>query len=330
MASEKELFITKQYVPIGKPIVENDHTIIYKVKCMAQKGTPDGILKMYRKKNIKNLYTRLADLDYTEWPHIYSVKYYDESTLVVEEYLEGHTLAELLNQKRASGATFTEEEAYDIMERICSGLESLMKIQPPIIHHNLKPSNIFITETGAVKFLDFIPAYRKRKTPFPHMMHFLGSLFHEMLTGKEPKKNTCIYRGRYETVIRRCMEKSADRQYASIGSLQEDLHYAKTQEPEKVSGEIAGIPYTLTIPFQGTILAFEWILLSFFFIRNLPSVMCLFAVVFFIHSVSFAYSRYRFLKKNNVRLSTARKAIPILFLAAILGCLSFAVSFFIQ
>ena len=131
MASEKELFITKQYVPIGKPIVENDHTIIYKVKCMAQKGTPDGILKMYRKKNIKNLYTRLADLDYTEWPHIYSVKYYDESTLVVEEYLEGHTLAELLNQKRASGATFTEEEAYDIMERICSGLESLMKIQPP-------------------------------------------------------------------------------------------------------------------------------------------------------------------------------------------------------
>ncbi|MCH5252794.1 MAG: protein kinase [Lachnospiraceae bacterium] len=330
MASEKELFITKQYVPVGEPISQNDHTIIYRVKCMAERGTPDGILKMYRKKNISNLYNRLAELDYSEWPHIYSVRYYDENTLVVEEYLEGYTLAELLQKNRTRSVTFTEAEAYNIMDKICSALESLMMIQPPISHHDLKPSNIFITTTGAVKFLDFIPAYKKPKNSFQHMIHFLGSLFHEMLTGKEPPKGKCTYQGRYEAVIRRCFEKSPDKQYTSISSLQEDLDYAKTQEPEKVSNGIAEIPYALTIPFQGTILAFEWILLSFFFVRNMPSVMCLFVVAFCIHSVAFTYSRHRFMKENNVHLSTARKAIPVLILAAILGCLSAAISFFIQ
>ena len=55
MASEKELFVTKQYVPMGQPIVQNENTIIYKVKCLAETGSPIGILKMYRQRNIQSL-----------------------------------------------------------------------------------------------------------------------------------------------------------------------------------------------------------------------------------------------------------------------------------
>ena len=51
MPSEKEKFVTKQYVPMGEPIVQNDHTIIYHVKCLCEPGKPDGILKMYRQQN---------------------------------------------------------------------------------------------------------------------------------------------------------------------------------------------------------------------------------------------------------------------------------------
>ena len=51
MPSEKEEFVTKQYVPMGEPIVQNDHTIIYHVKCLCEPGKPDGILKMYRQQN---------------------------------------------------------------------------------------------------------------------------------------------------------------------------------------------------------------------------------------------------------------------------------------
>ena len=110
MPSEKEEFVTKQYVPMGEPIVQNDHTIIYHVKCLCEPGKPDGILKMYRQQNREALYKRLYQLDYSEWPHIYNVKYFDGNTLVVEKYLEGNTLEELLKQNKENKTDFTEEK----------------------------------------------------------------------------------------------------------------------------------------------------------------------------------------------------------------------------
>lgn len=327
MPSEKELFVTKQYVPTGQPISQNENTVIYKVKCLAEPGAPDGVLKMYRRKNIQSLYTRLYQLDYSEWPHIYSVKYFDGNTLVVEEYLNGHTLAELLEQHRARGTTFSEEEAHRIMERLCDCVSQLLKAQPPIVHYNLKPSNIFITNAGAVKLLDFIPGTPKKKSTDRTILHILGSIFHWMLTGKEPKHGKCTYEGRYEPVIRKCIEKNPGQQYSNIHELKEELEYVKNQDPKNSHKEIVGIPYALTIPFQGTILGFEWILLSFFWQTDNLAAMCLFALIFFIHSLVFAARRHAFLKEHNVHLSTARKAFPVLGLVVLLLCLSWAISF---
>lgn len=326
MASEKELFVTKQYVPIGQPIAQNKNTIIYKVKCFAEPDSPDGILKMYRQKNILNLYTRLFQLDYSEWPHIYNVKYFDGNTLVVEEFLKGNTLAELLEQNRARGVVFSEEEAYRIMERLCDCIQQLMKPQPPIIHYNLKPSNIFVTSAGAIKLLDFVPGVSKRKNPFSNILTILGSIFHQMLTGKAPKNGKCTYDGRYETVIRKCMEKSPEKQYNNITELKEELEYTNTHPPVTPRG-IAGIPYALTFPFQGFILAIEWLLVSFFWLHNNPATLCLFVIIFAIHSLVFAVRRHAYLKEHHVHLSTARKALPVLAMAAIFICLSWAVSF---
>lgn len=328
MTSEKELFVTKQYVPTGQPIAQNDHTVVYQVKCLAEPGHPDGILKMYRKKNIKNLYDRLMQLDYSEWPHIYSVKYFDENTLVVEEFLKGHTLAELLEQNRTRNITFSEEEAHHIMEQICDALQRLMAIQPPIPHNNLKPSNIFITSTGAVKFLDFVPGYAKKKHPLRHILNILGSIFHEMLTGHKPSNGKSTYEGRYETVIRRCLEKSPEKSYSNVQELQEDIEYARTHEPETDSRRVK-IPYPLTMPFQGFLLAFEWILISFFAAKDEMSTACLFVMIFLIHSILFAARRHTFLKKEGVYLPLTRRAYPILLLAAVLAALSWAVSFLI-
>ena len=211
MASEKEIFVTKQYIPTGHPMVQNDHTIIYRVKCMAEKGQPEGILKMYRGRNIKSLYDRLMQLDYSEWPHIYAVKYFDESTLVVEEFLQGATLFELMERNKKKGTTFTEEEAYQIMDAICDALLQLNKIQPPLVHYNLKPSNIFVTHTGAIKFLDFVPGKKKQSFSFQKLLNTLGAIFHEMLTGKTPSFNRCSYRGCYEPIIRKCLEKKPEK-----------------------------------------------------------------------------------------------------------------------
>lgn len=326
MASEKELFVTKQYVPVGQPISQNDHTIIYRVKCIAEKGAPEGILKMYRHKNIKNLYTRLWQLDYSEWPHIYSVKYFDENTLVVEEFLQGATLAELMEENKNKGIGMSEEQAYGIMDKLSECIAELLKLQPPIIHHDLRPSNIFVTKSGAVKLLDFVPEYTsKKKFTFHNILDTLGAIFHEMLTGKPPKHGKCIYEGRFAPVIRKCMEKNPEKQYSSIEEMKDGLKYAKTHDA-KNSGDAAGIPFWLTIPFQGTILAFEWLLFVFFFTRKTYSSMSLFLIVFCLHAVLFAFRRIVFLKNNNVHIGPVRTFGPVLILLAVLAALFLAVS----
>jgi serine/threonine protein kinase len=326
MASEKELFVTKQYVPQGEPISQNDHNVIYRVKCMAEPGHPEGILKMYRKRNVKALYETLKRLDYSEWPHIYAVKYFDGNTLVVEEFLKGNTLEELLAKNRSQGITFSEAEAGRIMEQVCHSIEILLSANPPIVHHNLKPSNLFVTSTGRVKFLDFEPGTIKQKSPLQSFLHFLGAIFHEMLTGKPPK-GKCTYKGRYEPVIRRCMEKDVTKQYTDIKDLKEDMEYAKTHEPENL--EKVGIPYVLTFPFQGIILCFEWVLLSFFLFKDNTATTLLFAIILVLHGVLFAARRHSFLKKEGIILDNFHRFGPILILAAIMIVLYFLVTSFI-
>lgn len=327
MASEKELFVTKQYVPIGQPISQNDHTIIYKVKCVAEKGSPEGILKMYRHKNIKNLYTRLWQLDYSEWPHIYSVKYFDENTLVVEEFLEGATLAEIMAQNKSKGTGMTEEQAYSIMDKLSECIAELLKLQPPIIHHDLRPSNIFVTKVGSIKLLDFVPEYAsKKKLSFRDILDTLGRIFHEMLTGKPPKHGKCTYNGRFAPVIQKCMEKNPEKQYSSVEEMKEEMDYANTHDVKNNSGDAAHIPFWLTLPFQGTILAFEWVLLAFFFSKENYSTMSMFVISFCIHSALYALRRHAFMKENNVHLGLMRTWGPVLALAGVLAVLFFAIT----
>ena len=323
MASEKELFVTKQYVPKGQPLVQNDHVVIYNVRCMEEPGTPEALLKMYKHKNVLNIYQTLMQLDYTEWPHIHNVKYFDSNTLVVENYLKGNTLKELLEKNKARNVTYSEEAAYDIMTKICEAVDRLNSIQPPIVHTNLKPSNIFITNGGHVKFLDFEPMKTKKNYPFFDIIEILGKIFHEMLTGKEPKKSKSSYTGRYEKIIEKCLDPNPEKKYLNISDMKKDIEEAKemeyTEPPVKVK-----IPYTLTYPFQFVILAFEWVLFAFFFRHN-NNIAGLFGFAFVLHSIIYALIRHNFLNKNDVYLEASKRFLPILFFIAGLGLIYYLI-----
>lgn len=327
MASEKELFVTKQYIPTGPPISENEHTVIYKVKCMAEKGSPIGILKMYRKRNVKNIYTRLKQLDYSEWPHIYNVRYFDENTLVVEEFLTGSTVAELIARNKRQHTTMSEEEAYAIMDGLSEAIITLLKLEPPIVHHDLRPSNIFVTRTGAVKLLDFTPDYaNKKQSPLSYILQTLVSIFHEMLTGKEPPNGKCTYKGRYAGIIEKCLEKNPVKQYHSLDDMKDNLREAKgsdyvaEEETEKL-----GIPFWLTYPFHGLILSFEWILIVFFYLTK-NSILPVFVFAIVLHFLAYLYSRQQFLRKKNVSIGAKQTFMPIVILLCIFAVLAFFVT----
>jgi len=65
------------------------------------------------------------------------------------EYIEGHTVRELLSEGEAVPIT----EAVEIVSGVLDALEYSHRVG--IVHRDIKPGNIMLTSTGAVKVMDF-------------------------------------------------------------------------------------------------------------------------------------------------------------------------------
>lgn len=74
----------------------------------------------------------------------------DAMLCVVREYIPGVTLAELLEDSPLS-----EREAITVLLQLCDILTYLHSQSPPVIHRDLKPQNIILTNDGTVKLIDF-------------------------------------------------------------------------------------------------------------------------------------------------------------------------------
>ena len=76
--------------------------------------------------------------------------------VVIEELIQGNTLEELLEKGRDyKGSQLGFEEKQRILLEICDGLIFLHTAAPPIIHRDIKASNVIIADDGSVKIIDY-------------------------------------------------------------------------------------------------------------------------------------------------------------------------------
>jgi len=81
---------------------------------------------------------------------IYDVFSANNTAYIVMELLEGQTVKELLKEK---GGKIPYDEAIEIILPVLDGLEEVHKDN--VIHRDISPDNIFITNNGEIKLLDF-------------------------------------------------------------------------------------------------------------------------------------------------------------------------------
>lgn len=146
-----------------------------------------------------------ARLSHPNIVNIYDVGQQDDIYYIVMEYVEGKTLKQIISEQ----APLAVERAVDIAVMICDGVGHAH--EKGIVHRDIKPHNILITNSGMVKVADFgiAQAISKKTITFggniigsvhyisPEQakgepispatdIYSLGCVLYEMLTGKIP------------------------------------------------------------------------------------------------------------------------------------------------
>ena len=183
------------------------------------------------------VYRRLLPVLCPHLPQIMEAAEQDGQTAVLEEYVQGDTLAELL-----MGARLTEREARQVTIQLCQALHVLHSMGA--VHRDVKPENVILRGSNAV-LIDFDAAriYKDESesdtqvlgtTGFAAPEQYgifqsderadifsLGVLLNIMLTGKHPSREMAA--GKMGRIVRKCTMTAPEQRYQSARALMEVL-----------------------------------------------------------------------------------------------------------
>lgn len=195
----------------------------------------------------REVYEHLKTCENPHVPKIFECVEDNGKLIIVEEYIQGESLAEHLEEK----GTYTLEEVCRFMITICDVLEHLHNLPQPVIHRDLKPDNILVQENGYLKIIDFNTAKQyeagrvsdtviigTRKYAAPEQFGFrqsdartdiyaMGVMMNYLLTKRYPDE--CLYiserhgKKTMSDIIRKCVEFSPDSRYQTVIELRKDL-----------------------------------------------------------------------------------------------------------
>ncbi len=194
------------------------------------------------------------------FPEMYDFYEKDNGVVVIEEYINGISLEEYM-----MGEPLIEKEAVKIACQICKALLELHHATPMIVYRDLKSENIMITTDGNVKLVDFdisrtYQEGKKRDTVLLGTVEYaapeqfgyfqtdnrtdiyaFGVVFNYMLTGKFPIDG--IYNGKYENLIKKCIEMEPSKRYQSIEAVLEEIGIEKNEKAKyKLTDYLREIP----------------------------------------------------------------------------------------
>lgn len=189
----------------------------------------DIVLRSYSKPVLA--YKKLKSITHRNIPTVYDTLNFDDGQIVLEEFIDGITVAEVLEQGK-----YTYHGAKKIILAVCDALLVLRDMN--IVHRDIKPENIMVTRSGDVKLIDFNAArihtnekqkdtvvlgtigyappeqYGISQSDEKSDIYSLGILLNVMLTGTHPSKK--LARGKAGKIVLKCTQIDPNHRFQSI------------------------------------------------------------------------------------------------------------------
>ena len=183
------------------------------------------------------VYRKLLPVSCPNLPKIMEAAEHDGMVAVLEEYIQGDSLAFLL-----SGACLSPAQAQQITLQLCSALWALHSLGA--VHRDIKPENVIVRGNQAI-LIDFDASrifknesssntqilgttgyaapeqYGITQTDERADIYSLGVLLNIMLTGKHPSKE--LAHGRLGRIVQKCTMVNPKKRYKSVLHLMEAL-----------------------------------------------------------------------------------------------------------
>lgn len=182
-------------------------------------------------------YEELYNLKVQNLPLIYDVVNCDDGQIVLEEFIEGVTISEVMES-----GNYHYLGTRKVIRAVCNALKILH--EKNLVHRDIKPENIVIGKDGRVVLIDF-NASRKvsaagRDTVImgtvgyasPEQLgvaqsdartdiYAVGVLLNVMITGKHPSEK--LAKGKAGRIVRKCTSVNPDDRYQSAEKLAKAL-----------------------------------------------------------------------------------------------------------
>lgn len=202
------------------------------------------ILRRCKGRDLSGVCRGLCQIRHPNTAVVYDYVYENGDTYILEENLTGTSLEEVLSEDRR----FSEKETAQLMLRLCDGLEPLHRLEPPLVHNDINPSNIMLREDGSVKLFDFDISRRYKQGAGQNTVLFgteeyaspehygygqseprtdiycMGVTMHKMLTGESlTAEHHITYRGKLRPIVEKCLRLDPKNRYRDVRALRKDL-----------------------------------------------------------------------------------------------------------